>query len=86
VATGPWAGSLLFAGLRGESLYRVLLDPADPRRVVLFERLFAQQYGRLRDVEQGADGALYILTSNLDGRGTPTPDGDRVLRLSFVTP
>ena len=86
VTTGPWAGSLLFAGLRGESLYRVVLDPADPRRVILFERLLAQQYGRLRDVEQGPDGALYILTSNLDGRGVPTPDGDRVLRLSFVTP
>ena len=86
VTTGPWAGSLLFAGLRGESLYRVVLDPADPRRVILFERLLAQQYGRLRDVEQGPDGALYVLTSNLDGRGTPTPDGDRVLRLSFVTP
>ena len=86
VTTGPWAGSLLFTGLRGESLYRVVLDPADPRRVILFERLLAQQYGRLRDVEQGPDGALYILTSNLDGRGVPPPDGDRVLRLSFVTP
>jgi len=85
VTAGPWAGSLLFAGLRGQSLYRVVLDPADPRRVVKFERLFAQQYGRLRDVAQGPDGALYILTSNLDGRGVPPPDGDRVLRLSFVT-
>jgi aldose sugar dehydrogenase len=86
VTMGPWAGSLLFAGLRGESLYRVVLDPADPRRVILFERLLEKQYGRLRDVEQGPNGALYVLTSNLDGRGTPTPDGDLVLRLSFVTP
>ena len=86
VTTGPWAGSLLFAGLRGESLYRVVLDPADPRRVILFERLLAKQYGRLRDVEQGPDGALYVLTSNLDGRGVPPPDGDRVLRLSFAAP
>jgi aldose sugar dehydrogenase len=86
VTTGPWAGSLLFAGLRGESLYRVVLDVADPRRVILFERLLAQQYGRLRDVEQGPDGALYVLTSNLDGRGAPPPDGDRVLRLSFAAP
>jgi glucose/arabinose dehydrogenase len=61
-----------------------VLDPADPQRVILFVRLLAQQYGRLRDVEQGPDGALYVLTSNLDGRGTPPPDGDRVLRLSFV--
>ena len=86
MTTGPWAGSLLFAGLRGESLYRVVLDPADPRRVILFERLLAQQYGRLRDVEPGPDGALYVLTSKLDGRGVPAPDGDRVLRLSFAAP
>jgi aldose sugar dehydrogenase len=48
-------------------------------------RSLAQQYGRLRDVVQGPDGEVYILSSNLDGRGTLTPDGDRVLRLSFVT-
>jgi hypothetical protein len=41
---------------------------------------------RLRDVERGPDSEHYILTSNLDGGGTPRPDGDRVLRLSFVTP
>jgi aldose sugar dehydrogenase len=86
VTTGRWAGSLLFAGLDGESLYRVVLDPADPRRVALFERLLAQQYGRLRDVVQGPDGARYVLTSNLDGRGVPPPDGDRLLRLTFAAP
>jgi glucose/arabinose dehydrogenase len=85
VTSGPWAGSLLFAGLRGESLYRVVLDPTDPRRVIQFERLFAQKYGRLRDVVEGPDGALYVLTNNLDGRGVPTADGDRVLRLTFPT-
>jgi glucose/arabinose dehydrogenase len=34
-------------------------------------RTLEKQYGRLRDVEQRPDGALYILTSNLDGRGVP---------------
>jgi hypothetical protein len=41
---------------------------------------------RLRDVERGPDSELYILTSNLDGRGPPPPDGDRVLSLSLVAP
>ena len=82
VSGGPWADSLLFVGLRGQSLYRVVLDPANPRAVAAFERLLQGQYGRLRDVVEGPDGALYLTTSNRDGRGSPTANGDRVLRLS----
>jgi glucose/arabinose dehydrogenase len=82
VSRGPWAGSLVFAGLRGQALYRVVLDPNDPRRVANFEILFERQFGRLRDVVEGPDGALYILTSNRDRRGSPAPDDDRVIRLT----
>ncbi len=84
VTSGPWRGSLLFAGLRGQALYRLTLDPADPRKVLSLEPLLKDVYGRLRDVAQGPDGAIYVLTSNADGRGTPPPDGDRVLRLTFT--
>lgn len=83
VTRGPWAGSLLFTGLRGQALYRLTLDPNDPRKAQSFETLFEGQYGRLRDVSEGPDGTLYILTSNRDGRGSPGPDDDRVLRLKF---
>jgi len=83
VTRGAWAGSLLFTGLRGQSLYRLVLDPKDPRKVVAFERLFSRQFGRLRDVVEGPDRKIYMLTSNRDGRGRPAPDDDRVLRLSF---
>ncbi|MDO8490662.1 MAG: PQQ-dependent sugar dehydrogenase [Dehalococcoidia bacterium] len=82
VTVGPWAGSLLFAGLRGQSLYRLTLDAADPRRVAGFERLLSGQYGRLRDVVQASDGAIYVLTCNRDGRGSPTPNDDRLLKLA----
>ena len=82
VSRGPWAGSLVFTGLRGQALYRVVLDPNDPRKVVNFETLFERQFGRLRDVVEGPDGALYILTSNRDRRGSPAPDDDRVIRLT----
>jgi glucose/arabinose dehydrogenase len=78
---GPWAGSLLFTGLRGQSLYRLVFDPNSPRKVQTFERHFSRQFGRLRDVIEGPDGALYLLTSNRDGRGSPAPDDDRVIRL-----
>jgi quinoprotein glucose dehydrogenase len=37
--------------------------------------------GRLRDVVAGPDGALYILTSNRDGRGTPRTGDDHIYRL-----
>ena len=83
VTAGPWAGSLLLVGLRGQTLYRLILHPQEPRKVVSLERLFARRFGRLRDVVEGPDGALYLLTSNRDGRGTPVPEDDRVIRLTF---
>lgn len=83
VTAGPWAGSLVFTGLRGQALYRLTLDPHDPRRALALERLFQGQFGRLRDVAQGPDGALYLLTSNADGRGNPGAEGDSVLRVTF---
>ncbi|MFY9549945.1 MAG: PQQ-dependent sugar dehydrogenase [Thermoanaerobaculia bacterium] len=70
-----------FATLRGERLIRVRLAPADPRRVLETEELFSGAYGRLRDVVSGPDGALYVATSNRDGRGTPAPGDDRILRV-----
>ena len=83
VTQGPWAGSLLFTGLRGQTLYRVTIDSNDPRKVVLRERLFYREFGRLRDVAEGPDGNLYLLTSNRDGRGSPKDNDDRVIKLNF---
>ena len=40
------------------------------------------EYGRLRTVRVGPDGALYVLTSNQDGRGSPVDADDRVLRVT----
>lgn len=81
VTQGPWSGSLLFTGLRGQSLYRVILDKTDPRKVLDFERLLLGKFGRLRDVAQGPDGVIYVLTSNRDGRGQPSAGDDKILRL-----
>ncbi len=83
VTGGPWDGSFLFAGLAGQTLYRLTLDKADPTKVLGFEKLFAGKYGRLRDVVQGPDGSLYILTNNTDGRGAPKPGDDRILKLTL---
>jgi glucose/arabinose dehydrogenase len=83
VTRGSWTGSLLFTGLRGQSLYRVVVDPKNPRKVATFERLLVREFGRLRDVAEGPDGALYLLTSNRDGRGRPSADDDRMLRVTI---
>jgi glucose/arabinose dehydrogenase len=40
------------------------------------------EYGRLRDVVEGPDGALYVATSNRDQYGKPRPQDDRILRLT----
>lgn len=71
-------GNFFFGALKGESLIRVTLDG---RRVTHQERLLQGQYGRIREVVEGPDGALYFSTSNRDGRGAPAGDDDRILRL-----
>lgn len=71
-------GNFFFGNLRGERIIRVVLDG---RRVVSQEDLLLKQYGRIRDVAEGPDGAIYFSTSNRDGRGTPTSDDDRIIRL-----
>ena len=75
-----WKGSLLFAALRGTALYRLTLS-ADGQQVTAREALYAGTYGRLRDVLVAPDGAVYIATSNRDGRGNPSGDDDRILRV-----
>ncbi|GBD20945.1 Aldose sugar dehydrogenase YliI [bacterium HR28] len=75
-----WQGNLLFAGLRSQALWRVVLAP-DGQTVTQLEPLYRGEFGRLRTVVEGPDGALYVLTSNRDGRGSPQRGDDRLLRL-----
>jgi glucose/arabinose dehydrogenase len=77
-ALAKFKGNFFFGCLRGQGLQRVVLEG---RRVVSEERLFEDRYGRIRDVTEGPDGALYFSTSNRDGRGNPSPDDDRIMRL-----
>ena len=70
--------NLFFGCLRGERIVRVVLDG---RRVISQENLLAGKYGRIRDVAEGPDGAIYFSTSNKDGRGSPARDDDRIIRL-----
>ena len=74
-----WQGDFVFANLGGEQLRRLSFDGD---RVTRNEALLEGEYGRLRDVAEGPDGALYVLTTNRDGRGDPEDDDDRILRLT----
>jgi glucose/arabinose dehydrogenase len=81
VTRGPWQGRLLVANLRGEQILNVALAPGNPSAVQSFSVFYQSKYGRLRDVVEGPDGSLYLLTSNRDGRGDPRPGDDRIIRL-----
>lgn len=76
-----WQGSLFFAALRGQALHRVAFSGPDFTQVAAHQVLLAGSLGRLRDVVEGPDSSLYIATSNRDGRGQPSADDDRILRV-----
>ncbi|PRY66631.1 glucose/arabinose dehydrogenase [Vreelandella songnenensis] len=59
-----WEGNLLAGGLSSEQLLRVALDGD---QVIDTERLLEGEIGRIRDVRQGPDGAIYLLTDESQG-------------------
>ncbi|MEE8500750.1 MAG: PQQ-dependent sugar dehydrogenase [Kiloniellales bacterium] len=59
-----WRGNLFVGALSGEVLVRLELDG---ERVVHEERLLQALGTRIRDVRQGPDGRLYLLTDESDG-------------------
>jgi glucose/arabinose dehydrogenase len=59
-----WRGNLFSGALAGQMLVRMVLDGD---RVVAQERLLTDLGHRFRDVQQGPDGALWLLTDARDG-------------------
>ena len=60
-----WKGNLFVGALRGSHLARLVLDGDE---VVSEERLIEGERSRIRDVRQGPDGYLYVLTDSRNGR------------------
>ena len=64
-AVPAWKGSLFVGALAGQMLVRLTLDG---EKVTREERLLQGLRERIRDVRQGPDGALWLLTDNGNGR------------------
>jgi aldose sugar dehydrogenase len=73
-----WKNDFFFATLVGRKVVRVKFKDQEP---VEQEFLLQDRFGRLRDVAQGTDGAIYVITSDTDAYGPGRKQGDRLLRL-----
>ena len=70
-----WKGMFLVATLRGQHVMVMDLD-LENNRVNSVEKIFQDEYGRLRDLVQSPDGDVFVLTSN--------GDNDKILRVSTL--
>jgi glucose/arabinose dehydrogenase len=62
-----WRGNLFIGGMNGQQLSRLTLTG----RRVANEEALVQQMGRIRDIRQGPDGFIYLVTDNREGNPTP---------------
>ena len=60
-----WKGSLFVGALAGQALHRLVLDGD---AIVGEEALLGDLSERIRDVRQGPDGAIWVLTDSPEGR------------------
>ncbi|MEO0212626.1 MAG: PQQ-dependent sugar dehydrogenase, partial [candidate division WOR-3 bacterium] len=81
--------NLFVATLASQALIRIKIKKLkNSYEILKIERWFAfdktrGKFGRLRDVVEGPDGNLYILTSNRDGRGIPKPGDDKIYKITI---
>jgi glucose/arabinose dehydrogenase len=60
-----WKGNLFVSGMIAQSLVRLVLDGD---KVVGEERLLTDLKQRIRDVRQGPDGLIYVVTDRANGK------------------
>jgi aldose sugar dehydrogenase len=73
--------NFFFGALRGEGLHRVIFSEEEPRRIEYQQKIPEVNFGRIRAVTEGPDGALYFATSNRDGRGNPRQGDDKIFKI-----
>lgn len=72
-----YKNKLVMATLRGSNLYGLDINENDLKS----QKSILSGLGRIRDVMQGQDGYLYVITSNTDGKGFPDKTDDKLLRI-----
>ena len=60
-----WQGNLFIGSLKFRLLVRLEINNG---KVIHEERLLKDEFGRIRDIRQGPDGALYLLTDERNGK------------------
>jgi len=68
--------SFIMASMRAANLYQLDFDEG-----LSSQKSILSGIGRVRDVVQGQDGSLYVITSNTDGKGFPDSMDDKLLRI-----
>ncbi len=66
----------ILASMRAANLYQI-----DFEEGLGSQKSILSGIGRVRDVVQGPDGSLYVITSNTDGKGFPDSMDDKLLRI-----
>jgi glucose/arabinose dehydrogenase len=66
----------VMASLRATNLYQL-----DFEKGLNSQKTILSGIGRIRDVVQGSDGSIYVITSNTDGKGFPDSTDDKLLRI-----
>lgn len=66
----------VMASLRATNVYQL-----DFEEGLSSQKSILSGIGRVRDVAQGYDGSIYVITSNTDGKGFPTANDDKLLRI-----
>jgi glucose/arabinose dehydrogenase len=73
--------NFFFGCLRGQGIMRVVVNENNPAEIVSFAKLEDVDFGRIRDIAEGPDGAIYFSTSNRDGRGSVREGDDKIYRI-----
>ncbi|MBK8553350.1 MAG: PQQ-dependent sugar dehydrogenase [Ignavibacteria bacterium] len=73
--------NFFFGCLRGSGIMRVVVDEKDPSKIISDEMMSDINFGRIRDITEGPDGAIYFSTSNKDGRGSVRDGDDKIYKI-----
>jgi aldose sugar dehydrogenase len=72
--------NIYIAGLKGKQIRKITLND---KNQITNEEIFLNNIGRIREVIV-KDNYLYIGTSNLDGRGIPKTNDDKIIRVKLI--